>query len=207
MTKQKIKSSNPIEKPLTEDEYYEMVSEENSRLELEGYYNHFDQFTKKELILMLIEFQDTEQKLYAWLMSNKEGFKAYGGGIRAIKDEFDRLRRDRNLTVKNRKIARQKQAIEKMSQKSEAQALGVDDFYGLLREAVAIFDKTPNDQITEKTNTANIRKIIVDLLCRQKYSRHSYQRDKWIDTVKRNITSKHINNARDQLKKINPKAT
>jgi hypothetical protein len=208
--KKKTKPKNPIEKPLTEDEYYEMVSEESSRLEHESYIKHFSQFSKDELIQMIMEIQETEEKFSAWMRSKRpksRGSIVYGGGLTAINNEFDNLIRERDSKIKNQRRGRQKQAFNYVAESEKAKALGIDDFYGLVCEAVAKFERTPINQRIEKTNTANIRKIIVDLLCQSNFSRHSYGRDKWIDIVKRNVTSQHIDNAIKKVKKNNPKAT
>ncbi len=202
MTKKKTKPLKPDDAPLTEEEYYEMVSEESFRREQEGYFQHFNQFSKEELIHMLIDFQETEQQLYAWLMSEKKGgLVAYGGGLTAIKDELDRLRRERNLKIKNRRAGRQKQAVLKAANTVNAKALGVDDFYGLLREAITVLERNPNIRKDHPTEAKAIRAIIVDLLCEPNRSRHTYDRKEWVGVVARNITSSHIGNAKNPLKK------
>jgi len=205
--KQNTKSTNPIEKPLTEDEYYEMVSEENSRLEHENYIKHFNQFSKDELIQMLMEFQETEQKFSDWMRAKSQSLTAYGGGLTAINDEFENLIRDRKSRLKKQKTARQEQATKDVAKKPEAQALGVNDFYGLIREAINKFNQIPIDQRPKQTNIGSIREIIVDLLCQPNYSRHIHERDQWIIIVKRNVTPKHIDRANQKLKRKKPKAT
>ncbi len=202
MTKKKTKPPKTDDAPLTEEEYDEMVSEEGFRIEQETYFEHFNQFSKQELIHMLIDFQETEQKLYARLMSEKKGgLKAYGGGLTAIKDELDRLRRERSLKVENRRAGRQKQAVLKAANKAEAKALGVQDFYGLLREAITVLEKNPNTRKGHPTEANTIREIIVDLLCEPDRSCHTYDRGEWVKVVARNVTSNHIGKAKKPLKK------
>jgi hypothetical protein len=203
MIKKKTKSPKPKDAPLTEEEYDEMVSEESLRREQEGYFQHFNQFSKEELIQMLIEFQETEQKLYAWLMSEKKmgGLVAYGGGLASIKDELDRLRRERSLKVNNRRVGRQKQAVLDAATTDKAKALGVDDFYGLLCEAITVLEKNPQIKKAHPTEAKAIREIIVDLLFEPNRSRHTFDRNVWVGVVARNVKSNHIGTAKNSLKK------
>jgi hypothetical protein len=201
MIKKKAKPLKPDDTPLTEEEHYEMVSEEGFRREQESYFQHFNQFSKEELIHILIDFQETEQQLYAWLMSEKGGLKAYGGGLSAIKYEFDRLKRKRDLNVKKRQEGRQKQALDDVAETDKAIALGVKDFYGLLREAITLLEKNPKIQKDHSTEAKAIRAIIVDLLCEPNRSCHSHDRGEWVGVVARNVKSNHIGKAKDSLKK------
>ncbi len=201
MIKKKTKPMKPDDAPLTEEEYYEMVSEESFRREQEGYFQHFNEFSKEELIQMLIEFQETEQKVYAWLMSEKGGLIAHGGGLTAIKDEFDRLRYERSLKVNNRRVGRQKQAVLDAATTDKAKALGVDDFYGLLCEAITVLEKNPQIKKAHPTEAKAIREIMVDFLCEPNRSRHTFDRNKWVGVVAKNVKSNHIGTAKNSLKK------
>jgi hypothetical protein len=179
-----------------EFEQAEIAWLEEQRKSGENFAKEMKNLTKSELIELLKEARDEAEQFSSWLLSQN-------WGINEVRNEFERIKNQKKIIQENQKAGRQKQALEKMAQKPEAQSLGVDDFYGLIREAITIFNQTPLDQRIEKTEIANIRKIIVDLLCQPIYSQHSYQRDKWIDLVKRNVTSQHIDRAKKKFKNIN----
>ncbi len=200
MTKKKTKTPKPKDAPLTEAEYDEMASEEGFRLEQESYFEHFNQFSKEELIHMLIDFQESEQQLCAWLMSEKGGLTAYGGGLSAIKDKLDGLRRERDFNAKKRKEGRQKQAFKKVAETEKATALGVEDFYGLLCEAITILEINPKLREDHPTEVKAIREIVVNLLFESNRSSHTYDRSQWVKTVALNIKSNHIFKAKKSLK-------
>lgn len=197
MKKKKPESLKADDAPLTEEEHYEMVSEEGFRLEQEGYLNYFNQFDKSQLVQLLIEAKEREDRFSGWLLLKE-------WSMADVKSEFDRLRHEKRLRTTNLKKGRQAQAKAKVAESPEAQALGVDDYYGLIRKAITQFDQERTHEEKKQTNTKHIRAVIVDLLCEPNYSRHTHNKDTWIKIVERNVSSRQISTARKQLKNDDP---
>jgi hypothetical protein len=197
MRNKKAKSPKPKDAPLTEEEYDEMASEEGFRHEQERHLNYFNQFDKPQLIQLLMEAQDWEDRFSGWLLLKE-------WSMAEVKLQFDRLRREKSLRTTNLKKGRQAQVRAKVAASTEAQALGVDDYYGLLRKAITQFDQEQTTEEKKQKNTKYIREIIVDQLCEKNYSRHTHDKDKWTEIVRKNVSSKQIDTARTQLKNDDP---
>ena len=194
MTKKKIKPLKPDDAPLTEDEHYEMVSEEGFRLEQEGYLHYFNQFDKSQLVQLLIEAQEREDRFSGWLLL-KEWSAA------DVKDEFGRLRSERQERLKKQIQGRREQS-RRESARAEAEALGVDDYYyGLIRDAIIQIDREGNDDENKQPTTKRVRAAIVGLLCRSNYSQHSKDKSQWERTVRITVTAKHVATAKNQIQK------
>jgi hypothetical protein len=181
-------------------EQAEMGWENDQRQEEEAFVKQVKNLNKSELIQLIRDARAEAEQFSGWLLTQN-------WGIIEVRAEYERLRQEKHHRATNQKKGRQEQAKKAVAVRSEAQALGVDDFYQLLREAITQFDQRPTDQPKKQTKIKVIREIIVDLLLQQDYSRHDYDRDKWTVVVKRNVESNHIGVATNQLKNLTNKAT
>jgi hypothetical protein len=204
MKNKRAQQPPPAGPQLDEDDYQAMCWKIDDRLETEYTYSCLDKLSKEELIQLVIEVQEREESFANWLMSGAGGLIAFDGQLDSVKETFVRLKRSENLRVAEQKKGRQKQALEDAAKKEESKALGVDDFYGLLREAIELLKKNPELKENKSTEIGAIREIIVGLLCEPNRSRHSNNRTVWVGIVKKNVDPSHIDTAKKQLERIKP---
>lgn len=203
MKKQKTKQSEESDLPLSEEEYADLVWQENFEREQEARHSELRQLSKDELIRLVIDVQDREEAFAAWLLSKGPGFFVYDARLDYIKEEFDKLREQDYRRTKNQKKGRRKQ-VDKKAAKEEAEKLGVDSFYGLLREAIILLKKNPKLRENKQTKVGAIRAIIVTLLCEPNRSRHNRQQSEWDRIVRSVVTSDHVYTAENQLEREFP---
>ncbi len=193
MIKKKTASLKPNDAPLTEEEHDEMVSEESFRLEQEGCLKYLNQFDKAQLIQILMEAQEREDRFSGWLLLND-------WSMVDVKQEFGRLRSERHEKLKKQIEGRREQS-RRESARAEAEALGVEDYYGLIREAIIQIDRKGKDEEEKRPKTKRVRAVIVDLLCQSNRSQHNHDRAKWIYTVRATVTPKHVATAKKQIQR------
>jgi len=203
MKKRKTKRSEESDPPLSAEEQAEMAWGEDYRREQEARYSHLQQLSKDELIQLVIDVQAREEDFATWLLSNSKGLIAYDPALQTFKEAFDRLRELEYRRTKNQKKGRRAQA-DKAAAKEEMKALGVDDYYGLLREAIMLLNENPKLQENRPTKVAAIRAIIVTLLCEPSRSRHTYDQTEWVRIIRTIVTPGHVGTAENQLKRKNP---
>jgi hypothetical protein len=193
MIKKKTKLLKPKDAPLTEEEYDEMASEEGFRIDQERYLNYFNQFDKPQLIQLLMEAQDREDRFSGWLLLKE-------WSMADVKDEFGRLRSERHERLKKQIRGRREQS-RRESALAEAKALGVEDYYGLIREAIIQIDREGKDEEGKRPKTKRLRAAIVDLLCQSNRSKHNHDRAIWIYIVRATVTPKHVDTAKKQIQR------
>lgn len=195
--KKKAKPSEYIAVPMSEDDYIKHVWETDDAIENEQRANWFaeiKQLNKKQLIELLSEAREREDNLWGELIRRN-------GHIANFKSKIKVLKIERDNKLKNQKKGRNAQAIQKVAETSHGQALGVNDFYGLIRMAIVQLQTDPKLKENHLVGAKAIREIIVDMLVKSDLSRHTYDRSQWIKIVERNIKSSHIGTAKTQLKK------
>jgi hypothetical protein len=203
MKKQDTKKPDPGANPLGKDDHDDLTWEIDDKRENEYLLGYLNKLSKAELIQLVIEAQEREENFAKWLMSGAGELTAFDGRLDTIKDTLGRLKRAENRRLAAQKKGRQDQALKDVAAKEEAQKLGVDDFYGLLREAITLLKKNPKLQENKATEIGAIREIIVGLLCEPNRSRHINDRTVWVGIVKKNIKPSHIDTAKKQLDRIN----
>lgn len=198
MTKPNAKRSKLSDPPLSEEEHAELAWQENFRREQEERHSYLQQLSKAELIQLVLDVQDREEEFTMWLLSNGQDLIAYDPALETFKETFDRLRELEYRRTKNQKKGRRAQS-DKDAAKEEAEALGVDDYYGLVREAIVLLKNNPRLQESKTTKVGAIRAIIVTLLCEPTRSRHTRDHTEWVRIVRGVVTSDHVGTAEKQL--------
>ena len=182
-------------------EQAEMGWEEDQRKEEEEFVKEVKNLTKSELIQLIRDARYEAEQFSGWLLqknwSNSE-----------IEKKLDLIKLKEKERIKKLTKGRQDQAIKKTAQTPQAKALGIDDFYKLIQEAITIYNNQDDAIKTQyPTEISGIRKIIVDLLCQPNRSCHLYGNEKWTKIVLIEIKSNHINTAKNQLNKHQTEAT
>lgn len=192
MKQQKFDLSEKIATPVSEDEYLKQTMQFDDDLEWEQWgqwVNELNQLSKKQLIDLLIEARFKEDRLWSVLLGRN-------GHLGSIEKKIAKLQSERELRIKNLTKGRQTQALKKVAEGEVAKALGVDDYYGLLCEAVMLVEKNPNIRSQHPTKAKAIREIVVNLLCEANRSRHTYDRSTWVNIVRKNVDTRHIDTAK-----------
>lgn len=199
MKKQKDKQLEEADPPLSEEEHAELAWQENFRREQEERRSYLQQLSKAELIQLVLDVQDREHKFATWLLSNGGGLIAYDPALKTVKTAFDRLREQEYRRLKNQKKGRQAQVNQEAAKKEVAKALGIDDYYGLMREAIVFLNNNPTLQENKPTKVGAIRAIIVNLLCEPGRSRHTRDQTEWVGIVRKTVKPDHVSTAEKQL--------
>jgi hypothetical protein len=195
LNKQNTKKSKPSESPPSEDEFFEGAMALDDALEWqqwEQWLGELKKLNKKHLIELLAEARDREDHLWSVLLRRN-------GQVGNAKQEIARLQRERERRLAHQKKGRQARALKDIAEKDEAKALGVDDYYGLLREAIVLLKKNPKLQENKPTKVGAIRAIIVTLLCEPSRSRHTKDQTEWVRIVRTSVLSGHVGTAENQL--------
>lgn len=203
MKKTKTEQSKQGEPALSEDDYNDMAWEIDDRREHEELLHHLQQHSKAELIQLVVEAQDRERAFVNWLMSNGGNLIAFDTVLDTFKTTYDELSQERHRRHQNQKKGRQTQAGNHAAKQDYSVALGVDDYYGLLREAIVIFRKNPQLKENHATEAKAIRTIIVNLLLEPNRSRHTRDQSAWEKIVNKNVKSGHFDTAKRQLERAN----
>jgi hypothetical protein len=204
MTKLNAKRSKLSDPPLSEEEHAELAWQENFRREQEERHSYLQQLSKAELIQLVLDVQDREEEFTTWLLSNGQGLIAYDLALKTFKETFDRLRELEYRRTKNQKKGRQSGAVDDVAKRDYAIELGVDDYYGLLCEAIVLFKKNPQLKENHATEAKAIREIIVNLLLQPNRSRHTHNQSAWLKIVNKNVKSNHLDTAKRRLNRANP---
>jgi hypothetical protein len=199
--------SKPSAKPnatISKDEYEQELYAIDDAPEFETWQqwlHELNQLTKKELIQLLSEARELEDQLWFELFFRN-------GKITAFEEKIKLIDSQRHERIEKIKLGRQAGAKAKVAAGNEAIALGVDDFYGLICEAILRLKDYPSLEENHPTITKAIRAIIVDMLMDENLSCYSHDRRDWINIVARSINSRHIGIAKSRLNRsIQPDST
>lgn len=196
MKKQKTKQSKESDPPLSEEEYADLVWQEDLRREWEEWetwLGELRRLNKEQLVQLISEARDREDNLWSVIMRRN-------GRLANVEQEIRKLQAEREHRLANQTKGRRRQADDRVAKSDRAVSLGVDDYFGLLCEAITQLERNPELK-QSKTYVADIRAIIVNLLCESNRSRHSYDRSDWTRIVEKNVKSGDIGTAKQRRKR------
>ena len=182
-------------------EQAEMGWEAAQLKEQEDFLSDVKHLTKSELVRLVQKARNEAEQFSGWLILN-----AWSNS--EINEKFNQLRQKENDRIKKLILGRQDQAIKKVARSAKAEALGVTDFYELIRDALKIYDSwddATKDQYS--TETSGIQKIVIDLLSQPNRSIHTYNKDEWAKIISKQIKSVQVGIAKTQLKRALKEAT
>jgi hypothetical protein len=196
MKKQKAKQLKEADPPLSEDDYLEQtmaIDDAREWEEWQKWLNELRRLNKEQLVQLISEARDREDNLWGVIMRRN-------GRLANVEQEIRKLQAERERRLANQTKGRRRQADDRVAKSDRAVSLGVDDYFGLLCEAIAQLERNPELK-QSKTYVADIRAIIVNLLCESNRSRHSYDRSEWIRIVEKNVRSGDIGTAKQRQKR------
>ncbi|MBM4231942.1 MAG: hypothetical protein FJ184_14635 [Gammaproteobacteria bacterium] len=199
MKKRKTKRSEESDPPISEDEYFEQtaaIADAQEWKEWMKWLGELRRLKKEQLVQLLSESRDREDELWSVIMRRNNR-------LANVEHEIRKLQAERERRLANQTKGR-REKVDTKSAEYQAIALGVDSFYGLLREAIVHLKNNPRLQETKPTKVSAIRGIIVTLLCEPNRSRHTYNQTKWAGIVRGVVTSPHVQIAENQLKRKIP---
>jgi hypothetical protein len=182
-------------------EQAEMGWEAAQLKEQEDFLSEVKHLTKSELVQLVQKARNEAEQFSGWLILNEWSNSE-------INEKFNKVRQKENDRIKKLILGRQDQAIKKVARSAKAEALGVTDFYELIRDALKIYDSwddATKDQYS--TETSGIQKIVIDLLSQPNRSIHTYNKDEWAKIVSKQIKSMQVGIAKTQLKRALKEAT
>lgn len=196
MKKQKTRKLADSDPPVSEDDYLKQtmaIDDAREWEEWEKWLGDLKQLNKTQLIQLLSEAKDREDNLWSVLIRRN-------GRLSNVEQEIAKLQIDRERRLANQKKGR-REKVDAEAAKKEAITLGVDSFYGLMREAIEIFEKNLQPQKNKLTKVGAIRAIIVTLLCKPNRSCHFHDQAEWTKIVGKVVTSSRVEIAENQRKR------
>jgi hypothetical protein len=193
MTDQK-KKRRFKEKPMTQEEYDELASEEASQSEFDEEFQATEkelaELDRKQLILLIMELRERTSNFshgLTWRYLTPEKVKEM------IVNSF----RGKQKRAEGRTQKAQKYGSLELTSKE----LGVDSFYEFMKEVIRRMDD-PKSVVSDslKTDTAKARAIALDLLTKESMSSISKSHKEWQLLINKHIGSGNIRTARKQLK-------
>jgi hypothetical protein len=168
---------------------------------LEDFMHEVKDLTKSELIQLLREARYQADEFALWLLRKNRSKSE-------ISEKIDLINLETKHNKEKRAQARKEQAKKKVSEMVESQALGIDDVFDLIEEAIKILESWPDSVRNQyTTEIARIRKIMVDLLCESNRSRHNYSHEEWAGIILRTIKTTHVYTAKRRLNSSQTKPT
>lgn len=185
----------------TEEDHAKYMDEEEERRAEMDFLREVKSLSKAQIIGLLKEAREEAAQFSQWLLAGKWTHDQ-------VKKKLHHIEEKRAAKIKLQTESRNKIALQKVSESSESKALGVSDYYKLLREAIVEFDRLVLEKKQPKgTQSKAIQAIVVKMLCDSRSSIHSFSVDEWERLVKKNVDSRRIGVARTQLKRLSNKAT
>jgi hypothetical protein len=172
---------------------YEMSGDREMYETKEALLNEYGTYCLIELASILKEYQEDWETLRHAAKESETTFK--------------KIDEKREKAKQARLEGKEKKKKEKAPESKESIALGVPDFYALVRDSLIRFnDLNTHDGVVRKDNVKKIREIMLDLIITEQRSTANLSREVLERHAKALLTSGIVRTARKQLKRHqNPK--